>query len=84
MPMRDSLTDFGAALVPVLFAYGGWQTANFIVDEMLEPRRDLPRALLLGVAGVGADLAGAQGGIASKRDATELPSWMPELEGKTW
>ena len=38
------------------------------------------RALLLGVAGVGADLAGAQGGVASKRGATDLPSWMPELE----
>lgn len=51
-PARDSLTDFGAALVPVLFAYGGWQTANFIAAEVREPRRDLPRALLLGVAGV--------------------------------
>lgn len=48
----DSLTDFGAALVPVLFAYGGWQTANFIAGEMRAPRRDLPRALLLGVAAV--------------------------------
>jgi APA family basic amino acid/polyamine antiporter len=51
-PIRDSLTDFGGALVPVLFAYGGWQTANFIAGEMREPRRDLPRALLFGVAGV--------------------------------
>jgi APA family basic amino acid/polyamine antiporter len=51
-PARDSLTDFGGALVPVLFAYGGWQTANFIAGEVREPRRDLPRALLLGVAGV--------------------------------
>lgn len=49
---RDSLTDFGGALVPVLFAYGGWQTANFVAAEMRDPRRDLPRALLLGVAGV--------------------------------
>ncbi|MDQ2867246.1 MAG: amino acid permease [Verrucomicrobiota bacterium] len=48
----DTLTDFGGALVPVLFAYGGWQTANFVAAEMREPRRDLPRALLLGVIGV--------------------------------
>lgn len=48
----DSLGDFGAALVPVLFAYGGWQTSNFVAAEMREPRRDLPRALLLGVCGV--------------------------------
>ncbi|HKC61654.1 MAG TPA: amino acid permease [Myxococcales bacterium] len=43
---------FGAALIPVLFAYGGWQTACFVAGEMKDPRRDLPRALLLGVAGV--------------------------------
>jgi APA family basic amino acid/polyamine antiporter len=43
---------FGAALIPVLFAYGGWQTACFVAGEMKDPRRDLPRALLAGVAGV--------------------------------
>ena len=41
-----------AAMVPVLFAYGGWQTASFVSGEMREPRRDLPRALLIGVLGV--------------------------------
>ena len=40
---------FGAALVPVLFTYGGWQQTNFIAEEMVNPERDLPRALLLGV-----------------------------------
>jgi APA family basic amino acid/polyamine antiporter len=48
----ESWTMFGAALVPVLFAYGGWQTANFIAGEIREPRRNLPRGLLLGVGGV--------------------------------
>jgi APA family basic amino acid/polyamine antiporter len=46
------LSAFGAAMVPVLFSYGGWQTSNFVAGEMKEPRRDLPRALLMGVAGV--------------------------------
>jgi APA family basic amino acid/polyamine antiporter len=41
-----------AAMVPVLFAYGGWQTASFVSGEMRAPRRDLPRALLIGVLGV--------------------------------
>lgn len=41
-----------AAMVPVLFAYGGWQTASFVSGEMKAPRRDLPRALLIGVLGV--------------------------------
>ena len=46
------LSAFGAAMVPVLFAYGGWQTACFVAGELKEPQRDLPRALVLGVAGV--------------------------------
>ena len=42
----------GAALVPVLFAYGGWQTSSFVAGELKRPERDLPRGLLLGVLGV--------------------------------
>jgi len=50
---RDwSLTSFGAAMVPVMFAYGGWQTANFVAAEVKEPRKNLPRGLLFGVVGV--------------------------------
>ena len=49
---RWSVTLFGAAMVPVLFAYGGWQTANFLAAEVKEPTRNLPRGLLLGVIGV--------------------------------
>jgi APA family basic amino acid/polyamine antiporter len=49
---HSSLTSFGAAMVPVLFAYGGWQTANFLAAEVKEPRKNLPRGLLLGVLGV--------------------------------
>ena len=46
------VTSFGAALVPVLFAYGGWQTASFMAGELRSPRRDLPRGLLIGVTAV--------------------------------
>src|SRR5205807_2411958 len=42
----------GAALVPILFADGGWQQTNFIAEEIIEPERNLPRALIMGVAGV--------------------------------
>jgi APA family basic amino acid/polyamine antiporter len=51
-PSLDLLTALGAAMVPVLFAFGGWQTANFIATEIKDPRRNLSRALVLGVAGV--------------------------------
>ena len=43
---------FGAALIPTQFAYGGWQTACFVAGEVREPRKNLPRGLLLGVLGV--------------------------------
>jgi basic amino acid/polyamine antiporter, APA family len=46
------IVRFGAAMTPVMFAYGGWQTASFVAGEMREPRRDLPRGLLIGVCGV--------------------------------
>jgi APA family basic amino acid/polyamine antiporter len=36
----------------VLFAYGGWQTASFVAGEIREPRKNLPRALIIGVTGV--------------------------------
>src|SRR5206468_1412420 len=40
----------GAALVPILFTYGGWQQTNFIPEEIVEPARNLPRALVHRVA----------------------------------
>jgi len=48
----DLVKSIGAAMVPIAFAYGGWQTATFVAAEIRDPRRDLSRGLLLGVAGV--------------------------------
>jgi len=46
------LKSIGAAMVPIAFAYGGWQTATFVAGEMRDVRRDLSRGLLMGVTGV--------------------------------
>lgn len=43
------LLAVSTALVPVLFSYGGWQQTNFVAEEMRDPERTLPRALVLGV-----------------------------------
>jgi APA family basic amino acid/polyamine antiporter len=48
----STLAAIGAAMTPVMFSYGGWQTASFAAGEMRDPRRDLARGLLFGVAGV--------------------------------
>src|SRR5690349_2227200 len=48
----STLAAIGAAMTPVMFSYGGWQTSSFVAGEMRDPRRDLARGLLLGVAGV--------------------------------
>jgi basic amino acid/polyamine antiporter, APA family len=48
----DLFTVFGAGMIPVLFAYGGFQTSNYVASEIREPRKNLPRALLLGVTAV--------------------------------
>jgi APA family basic amino acid/polyamine antiporter len=48
----DLLRAVGAAMIPVAFAYGGWQTASFVAMEMRDPKRDLSRGLFFGVAGV--------------------------------
>src|SRR3989441_88349 len=46
------VVSVGAALVPILFTYGGWQQTNFIAEEIIDAERNLPRALVTGVAGV--------------------------------
>ena len=51
-PPLGMLAAIGAAMTPVMFAYGGWQTASFVAGEMHDPRRDLARGLLFGVIGV--------------------------------
>ena len=47
-----TLAAIGAAMTPVMFSYGGWQTSSFVAGEMRNPARDLARGLLFGVAGV--------------------------------
>ena len=51
-PSLPMLAAIGAAMTPVMFSYGGWQTSSFVAGEMKNPQRDLARGLLLGVIGV--------------------------------
>lgn len=40
------------ALVPVLFAYAGWNAASYVAEEIRDPGRNVPKALALGTIAV--------------------------------
>lgn len=40
------------ALIPVMFAYSGWNAASYIAEEIREPGRNVPRAFALGTGAV--------------------------------
>ncbi|MBJ01857.1 MAG: hypothetical protein CMK00_03180 [Planctomycetes bacterium] len=46
------LSSFPRAMLPVLFSLGGYQLVTAISPEVRRPQRTVPRALLLGIAGV--------------------------------
>ena len=76
------LAAVGAAMTPVMFSYGGWQTSSFVAGEMRNPQRDLARGLLFGVIGVVilytsvafvcVHALGSQGLAASKTPASDV------------
>ena len=51
-PGSSTILAFGAALVPILFAYGGWQNANYVAEEIENPQRNLPISIIGGTIAV--------------------------------
>lgn len=49
---RSIVRGMLAALLPVFFAFGGWQMVSYIAPQVRDPKRTLPRAIILGVLGV--------------------------------
>ena len=49
---RAGLAGFMAALVAALWAYDGWNDLNMVSEEIRQPERTIPIALILGVATV--------------------------------
>ncbi len=45
----EVLKVLGVALIPVLFTYGGWAHTNNVAGEIIEPERNLPRAMVIGI-----------------------------------
>lgn len=42
------LSALGLALIPIMFAYSGWNAAAYIASEVRDPERTVPRALVAG------------------------------------
>ena len=47
------ISAFGVALIAVFWAYDGWVYITWVSGEVKEPRRNVPRAMVLGVVAVG-------------------------------
>ena len=50
---KGGIAGFMAALVAALWAYDGWNDLNMVAGEIRKPERDIPIALIAGVAIVG-------------------------------
>jgi len=53
-PSLGLVSAFGLAFVGVWFSVGGWQHASYLAGEARNPRRTVPRAMILGAFVVGA------------------------------
>lgn len=51
---KGGIAGFMAALVAALWAYDGWNDLNMVAGEIRQPERNIPIALIAGVAIVGA------------------------------
>jgi basic amino acid/polyamine antiporter, APA family len=51
-PGSFSIAAFGLALVSVLWVYDGWADVSFVAGEVENPRRNLPRVLIIGTLGI--------------------------------
>ncbi len=48
----NPLSAFALAIVAALWAFDGWSSVYIVSEELKNPKRDLPRAVIIGVLGV--------------------------------
>lgn len=70
--------SFFAQLLWVALAYTGWNTASYVSEEFREPRRDVPRAMLLGTLIVMLLYLAVNWVFVSNLDASVLAAWRAE------
>ena len=51
-PMPTFELSFLAALVPILWTFGGWDEPPYVAEEIRNPRRSLPVSIIVGIVSV--------------------------------
>jgi basic amino acid/polyamine antiporter, APA family len=51
---RGGLAGFGAAMLGALWAYNGWNEVTYVAEEVKEPQKNLPLALIGGISVIAA------------------------------
>ncbi|MGH9338074.1 MAG: APC family permease [Acidobacteriota bacterium] len=49
-PIAVDFTSLGSAILLVMFTYSGWNAAAYMAEEIRQPRRNIPTALILGTS----------------------------------
>src|SRR6202790_3748042 len=92
------LSNFGLAMIAVLWAYEGWQFGTYSAGEVIEPQKCFPRAFLLGslvlaglylvaviayLVALGPPAAAASDAIAATAVAVVLGPWAAKIVAVT-
>ncbi|HZU21179.1 MAG TPA: amino acid permease [Terriglobales bacterium] len=82
---RGGFAGFMAALVAALWAYDGWNLVTTVSAEVREPQRNLPIALIFGMAAVGLLYMGVNAAVQYVMPASSIAaSTGPALEAVRW
>ena len=69
---KGGIAGFMAALVAALWAYDGWNDLNMVSGEIRNPERNIPLALIVGVALVGLLYMGTNAAVQYAMPATTM------------
>ena len=66
------------AIIFVMYAYGGWNDAAFVAAEVRDPKRNIPRALFIGVAIIVVVYLAVNAAYINGLGWDEVIAWNPE------
>lgn len=69
---------FAVSLVYIAFAFSGWNTAIYAAEEFREPRRTVPRAMMIGTAAVAVVYLAVNWIFVANLSGERLHGWLQE------